>query len=228
MLLALDTSSDRIAAAIADRATGEVRAAVQADPGLRHAEQLAPVIRDLASETGGSIADLTGVAVGVGPGPFTGLRVGLVTARVLGAALGIPVTGYCSLDVIARAYADRLADQLSPAEFVVATDARRKEVYWAGFRGRERLTGPDVTKPAELAEVLAGRTVVGTGARLYPEWLAGAVTADPAADERGDATVDAGVLARAAIAGELVEFEPEPLYLRRPDVHVSAGPKSVL
>ena len=72
----------------------------------RHAELLAPAIAKIVADAGASQRDLTGIVVGVGPGPYTGLRVGLVTARVLGSALGIPVYGLCTLDVIA---AGRLA-----------------------------------------------------------------------------------------------------------------------
>src|SRR4051794_25447480 len=95
---------------------------------MRHGEMLAPGIERVLAEAGASAADLTGIAVGVGPGPFTGLRVGLVTARTLALVREIPVHGVCSLDVLAAEAIDRGME-----EFVVATDARRKEVYLASY-----------------------------------------------------------------------------------------------
>src|SRR5688500_19657955 len=114
---------------------------------MRHAEQLAPLI-DRAL-TGADIVrqDLTAIAVGVGPGPFTGLRVGLVTARTLGYVLELPVYGVCSLDVLA---AEAVASGIGRRGFLVATDARRKEVYVATYddQGR-RIDGPSVLRPAD-------------------------------------------------------------------------------
>src|SRR4051812_44745293 len=132
---------------------------------MKHAEQLAPLI-ELAMTTAGIVRqDLTAIAVGVGPGPFTGLRVGLVTARTLGFVLELPVYGVCSLDVIAVAAA--LGDEPVGTEFVVATDARRKEVYLATYdeHGR-RQDGPHVVRPADAA---TEQPTAGEGAVLYPE-----------------------------------------------------------
>ncbi len=107
--------------------------------------------------------DLTAIGVGIGPGPFTGLRVGLVTARTLGLVLEIPVYGVCSLDVLAV----EAATAAVGGDFVVATDARRKEVYLAAYDASgARTSGPVVDKPAELATSLPA---VGEGAMLYPD-----------------------------------------------------------
>src|SRR5512142_1987226 len=97
---------------------------------MKHGEQLAPLIEQALAQAGAGRQDLTAIAVGVGPGPFTGLRVGLVTARTLGFVLDIPVRGVCSLDVLAVEAADSGAVS---GHFVVATDARRKEVYLASY-----------------------------------------------------------------------------------------------
>ena len=113
----------------------------------RHAELLAPAIDQVIADAKVSRRDLTAIAAGVGPGPYTGLRVGLVTARVIGAALGVPVYGVCSLDVIA---ADASIGETGEGdgEFLVATDARRRELYWArydaagGARQGPRYPGP--------------------------------------------------------------------------------------
>ena len=140
LVVGFDTATPAVSVALHD---GEwvISGAFAAD-GRRHGELLAPMVAKVMADAGVARADLTAVAVGVGPGPYTGLRVGLVTARVLGAVLGIPVYGVCSLDVIAAATV--LATPLG-GEFLVATDARRKEVYWACYdaAGR-RLQGPSV------------------------------------------------------------------------------------
>ena len=91
----------------------------------------------MLADAGAAAGDLTGIAVGVGPGPFTGLRVGLVTARTLAMVRAIPVHGVCSLDILAAEAMDA-----GIADFVVATDARRKEVYLAAYVGGRRVRGP--------------------------------------------------------------------------------------
>ena len=220
MLLAFDTSSAAVTVALADPVTGAVVASSTVVDALRHGELLAPAIAAALAEAGCRAADLTRIAVGVGPGPFTGLRVGLVTARTMGDALGIEVAGVCSLDVLAR--------QSSLAVPVaVATDARRKEIYWALYDGpaadgsRRRLEGPAVNRPADVASVLAGLPVIGRGAVLYANVLgveAVDVVEYPSAE----------VLAIGVATGTLPVVAPDPLYLRRPDVTMSGGPKSVL
>ena len=157
--------------------------------------------------------DVTAIAVGVGPGPFTGLRVGLVTARTLALALEVPVYGVCTLDVLAAQAVDEGAVD---GPFLVATDARRKEVYWASYDGQGvRLDGPHVAKPADVA---TDRPVVGAGALLYPESFPHAV---------GPEHPDAGVLARVVTDERAELLDPEPLYLRRPDVAAPVKPKPV-
>ena len=97
---------------------------------MQHGEQLAPLV-DRALERAGIVRqDLTAIGVGVGPGPFTGLRVGLVTARTLGFVLDLPVYGVCTLDVLAVEAVDT---GTVGGDFVVATDARRREVYLASY-----------------------------------------------------------------------------------------------
>lgn len=214
MLLAFDTATPLVTVAIHD---GDPDASpvvdLVADRPMRHTEQLAPLIDQALREAGLVRQDLTAVAVGVGPGPFTGLRVGLVTARTLGFVLEIPVYGACSLDVLA---VEAVATGAVAGEFVVATDARRKEVYLARYDGEgDRLAGPIVDRPAVLA---TDAPVVGEGALLYPEAFPVRV---------GPTTPGAGWLAR-AVAGELVELvDAEPLYLRRPDAVAAHAPKPV-
>lgn len=201
MLLAFDTATPAVSVALHD---GDVVVAeLASEQPMRHAEQLAPLVDRVLREQGLVRQDLTAVAVGVGPGPFTGLRVGLVTARVLGLALEIPVYGVCTLDVLAVEAVDT-GSVLS--DFVVATDARRKEVYLASYdRDGRRTEGPVVDKPAVLA---TAAPVVGGGAVLHPEHFP---------DARRPERPGAGWLAR-TVAEERAELhDPEPLYLRRPD-----------
>lgn len=211
MLLAFDTATPLVTVALHDG--HEVVVERRAERAMKHAEQLAPLIDQALTEAGLVRQDLTAVAVGVGPGPFTGLRVGLVTARTLGFALEIPVYGACSLDVLAvEAVATRTVDQ----DFVVATDARRKEVYLASYDAEgARREGPVVGKPAALGTTVPA---VGPGAELYPGDFP---------HRAGPVEPSAGWLAR-AVAEELVELsDPEPLYLRRPDADAPHASKPV-
>lgn len=207
LLLAFDTATPAVTVALHDGSS--LLAERTATGAARHGELLAPAIASVLAEAGATRADVTGIAVGVGPGPFTGLRVGVVTARTLGLVLDVPVQGVCTLDILA-------AGSGLDGEFLVATDARRKEVYWASYAGvGARLDGPHVARPEAIA---TGAPVVGRGAQLYPEQLPNFhPPADPAA----------GVLA-AAVAGGLVPvLAPQPLYLRRPDVAEPGPPKRV-
>ncbi|WP_282205962.1 tRNA (adenosine(37)-N6)-threonylcarbamoyltransferase complex dimerization subunit type 1 TsaB [Kitasatospora fiedleri] len=212
LLLAFDTATPAVTAAVHD---GErVLAESYEVDARRHGELLLPTIAAVLRAAGADKRDLTHLAVGVGPGPYTGLRVGLVTAAALGDALGLPVHGVCTLDAIAhQARAEGLA-----GAFAVATDARRKEVYWASYDADgARVGGPAVDRPAEIDP---GPRTVGAGALLY---------ALPAAS--GPEHVSAGALADFAVrelaAGR--ELLPNaPLYLRRPDAQVPAGYKAVL
>jgi tRNA threonylcarbamoyl adenosine modification protein YeaZ len=208
VLLAFDTATPTVTVALHDGT--DVVTELVSEETMRHGEQLAPLIDRALSSTGLVRQDLTAIAVGVGPGPFTGLRVGLVTARTLALVLDLPVYGVCSLDVLAVEAVDTGA---VIGEFAVATDARRKEVYLATYDEEgNRLSGPVVDKPAVLA---SEGQVVGEAAHLYPEHFPTAV---------GPRRPSAGWLAR-TVAGERAELrDPEPLYLRRPDAAVP-GPR---
>ena len=219
-MLALGSdTSDGVSVALLDGERVLARAS-GADP-RRHSESLAPAVSFVLAEAGAAARDLEAVAVGTGPAPFTGLRVGLVTARSLARSLGIPAFGVCALDVLARQAFDALGEA---APVLVVTDARRREVYSARFApaGADvaRLTEPEVSTPARLGErVGPDHAIVGRGARLYPEAL------PPAAG--GPEVVDAAVLARLAVrrATHGGELDLEPRYLRRPDVSPPAARK---
>lgn len=228
LVLALDTSSPAVSVALVELLPGEqddtsaLRWGRQADwsvvDGKRHGELLATGVRAVLDELGAARTDLSALAVGVGPGPFTGLRVGITTGLVMADALGIPAYGACSLDAV-----DAWSDE--PGRRLVVTDARRKEVYWAEYdEGDERVAGPSVMRPAELAEALRetqweGR-VVGDGAHAHPDLFAATGPRYPSAD--------ALVMLCARRVVDRAPSEPlAPLYLRRPDAVAAASTKTV-
>jgi tRNA threonylcarbamoyl adenosine modification protein YeaZ len=211
VLLAFDTATPLVSVAVHDG--GSVVAERVSDRPMKHGEQLAPLIAAVLSDAGIGRQDLTALGVGCGPGPFTGLRVGLVTARTLAFVLEIPVYGVCSLDVLAVEAVD---SGVVSSEFLVATDARRKEVYVASYSAQgARVDGPHVLKPVDAATSLP---VVGEGAVLYPGDLPHAV---------GPTRPSAGWLARVITERRAELLAPEPLYLRRPDAAMPGQPKRV-
>jgi tRNA threonylcarbamoyl adenosine modification protein YeaZ len=213
LLLALDTATPAVTVALHD-GTDVVAASSQVD-ARRHGELLLPAVDRVLAEAGARLDAVTAIVVGTGPGPYTGLRVGLMTADTFGLALGVPVHGLCTLDALAYA-----ADVEGP--FVAATDARRKEVYWARYEDtRTRVTDPAVDRPAEIAEVVAGLPAVGAGALLYPDTFP-----DARAPEHVSAAALAALAAERLAKGEELEA-PRPLYLRRPDAQVPKNYKVV-
>ena len=214
LLLAFDTATPAVTVALHDGV--RVLAEDSAVDARRHGELLAVSIREVLAAAGADPAGLTGIAVGVGPGPYTGLRAGLVTARVLGSALGIPVHGACTLDVIAR---ETAAAGRAGADFIVATDARRKEIYWARYTAAgRRVSGPEVSAPGEASQ---GCPVAGQGALLYPAELG-----PPIEPGYPSAAALASLTAERIAAGQPV-LPPEPMYLRRPDARIPGPPKRV-
>src|SRR5579859_4105601 len=174
-----------------------------------------PAITGVLGQAGAAMQDVTAVVTGTGPGPYTGLRVGVVTARVLGTALDVPVYGVCTLDAIARAALAAAAGR----EFLVATDARRKEVYWARYTGDgQRIGGPAAGPPAGLGT--AG-PVAGEGPWLYP-----ADFGEPIEPRYPSASWLAILTKERMQAGQSLG-PAEPQYLRRPDAQVPGPPKRV-
>ncbi|MGW7362314.1 tRNA (adenosine(37)-N6)-threonylcarbamoyltransferase complex dimerization subunit type 1 TsaB [Streptomyces sp. NPDC054841] len=213
LLLAVDTATPAVTVALHD-GDSVVAESSQVD-ARRHGELLLPAVDRVLASAGLKPDAVTDLVVGVGPGPYTGLRVGLVTATTFGSALGVPVHGLCTLDGLA--YASGL-----DGPFVVATDARRKEVYWARYDGfRTRVSEPGVDRPAEIAEQVAGLPAVGAGALLYPE-----VFPDARAPEHQSAAALASLAAEKLAAGAEM-LPPRPLYLRRPDAQVPKNYKVV-
>jgi tRNA threonylcarbamoyl adenosine modification protein YeaZ len=208
LVLALDTATPTLVVGVARWAAGqdiEVLAERGVPSGNRHAELLTPAVRDVLADAGLAMAGLDAIVTGLGPGPYTGLRVGVVSAAALGDARGLPVVGVCTHDAIG-----------SGARTVV-TDARRKEVYWAAYSADgTRVEGPDVVRPEDLHR-------------------SGPFVGDPAfADRLGvpvsPAEVTTAGLVRAA-AAQLADPSSAvplvPLYLRRPDATPPAAIKAV-
>ncbi|GAB3272006.1 tRNA (adenosine(37)-N6)-threonylcarbamoyltransferase complex dimerization subunit type 1 TsaB [Kineosporia babensis] len=220
LTLALDTASGTVSVAVHDGA--QVIAERAGQQSGKHAEQLTPLVEAVLAEAGRTREELTTVVAGVGPGPFTGLRVGLVTAGVLAYALDLELQGVCSLDAVAMGAVKAGAE----GSFIAAMDARRREVYWAryevleidGVRVPVRAALPEVSVPAELD--LEGLRVAGRGAQLYPDVLGLPL--------EGPLDPSAGDLATLAALDKRFVLEPEPLYLRRPDAQANINRKRVL
>lgn len=171
LILAIDTATPAVTAGLVRRtdANIEVIAERVTVDARAHAEQLTPNVMDALGDAGLTVDDLDAVVVGCGPGPFTGLRVGMASAAAYGHALGLPVHGVCSLDAIGIETA---------GDALVVTDARRREVYWARYRDGVRMAGPAVNAPDDVpgaADALARQPAYPTAAglvRAVTDWMA--------------------------------------------------------
>ncbi|APU17591.1 MULTISPECIES: tRNA (adenosine(37)-N6)-threonylcarbamoyltransferase complex dimerization subunit type 1 TsaB [Actinoalloteichus] len=240
LLLAIDTSTPAVTAGLVEldpRSAPRLLAEqIVVDPRA-HGELLTPLISSAVQTAGRTLADLDVIACGVGPGPFTGLRVGMVTAAALGDALDRPVYPVCSLDAVraacvaepatqAESGSGSAADAHSVGSLLVVSDARRRELYWARYDADGvRTHGPEVAAPDALAERLPDLDV--------------AALAGPQASQAAErfalpvhATTGPTPLGLALVAAEaaLAQRSPEPLvplYLRRPDAVAPGAPKRV-
>ena len=204
MLLAIDTSAGT-SVAVVDREAGILADLLQPDT-RRHAEVIGTMIREALDRSGIAVTDLSGVAVGMGPGPFTGLRVGIAAARAFALGIGRPVVPVVSHDAVAFGVTDSV---------LVVTDARRREVYWSTYSGIDdvglpiRAAGPGLSAPDNLES-----TVPDFGAFRRVD-----------ADTVSAASL--GVVAELRYLHGRPFASSEALYLRSPDVTLSAGPKRV-
>jgi tRNA threonylcarbamoyladenosine biosynthesis protein TsaB len=227
LILAIDTSTAQVSAALGDR--GEMLGAVQLRGGRRHAEQLVPAIDSLRRELGIDLGHLAAIAVGIGPGLFTGLRVGVTTAKVMAQALRIPVVGIPSLDLVA--YPLRHAER----QIVAVLDARRREVFAARYLpvpgGVQRVSDYAVHTPAELVADLAadeslasrGFLLAGDGVDTFRAEFETLEHAELAGGEFAAPSISA-LLQLATARCEREEFEQpgalQPLYLRQSDAEI--------
>jgi tRNA threonylcarbamoyladenosine biosynthesis protein TsaB len=213
IVLAIDTATPHVSVALGG--PDGIRGSFSAAAGRRHAETLAPAIALLRESTGIALSDIDRVAVDVGPGLFTGLRVGLATSAALATALERPAVAVSSVDLLAYPH-------LQGSRLVAAVvDARRAEVFWALYRpGAGRVTEPAVDAPEDLAAALGalGEEVlaVGDGASRYHDTLAAA----------GPIEVQSGypqatdLVALAAASQTVGPGDLRPLYLRQADVRI--------
>lgn len=215
-------------------ASFDILARFESEDTRSHAEVMAPFAHAALQEAGVRGEELDAILTGTGPGPFTGLRAGIVTARALGFAWSVPVYGMMSLTALAeRAYQERVfaqgggADEAEGAELLVASDARRREVYSARYRvnteGYSLVDGPTVSPASEILPGEGPSYAYGYGAGLYAETLR----------ELGWDLVEAGegihphaeyLLAAAARRGlDALSLDTSALYLRDSDAKIPAA-----
>ncbi|MEU5946106.1 tRNA (adenosine(37)-N6)-threonylcarbamoyltransferase complex dimerization subunit type 1 TsaB [Micromonospora sp. NPDC047465] len=223
LVLVVDSSTPAVTAALVEvTADGVATRAYRCTVDARaHGELLAPQVDAVLADVDARPADLGAIVAGLGPGPFTGLRVGLVTAATMGQVLGVPTYGVCSLDAVGHPAA-------AGEPVLAASDARRREIYWAVYDGAgQRIVGPEVSAPAVAAERARGLAVtvaVGDGAHRYADTLGLPVRAEPRYPDAGVLATLAAERIRAGAPGEALT----PLYLRRPDAVAATARKPVL
>ena len=207
MLLAIDTSAGTSVAVVDPSTPGGVVVAEESEPDTRrHAEAIDVLISGALRSAGIAPRDVTAVVAGMGPGPFTGLRVGIAAARTFALARGVPVIPVVSHDAVAYG-------RIRPT--LVVTDARRREVAWSTYGAPDadgvplRERGPQLARPDELELTVEG----------YPRY------------DRIDASVISagglGLVAALLLQSDRPAAPDEPLYLRAPDVTIGTGPKRV-
>jgi len=222
LILAIDTSAVASAALVSDASPESVVGSFATEDTRSHAEVLAPGIAQLLRDAGLRGPDIDAIVTGVGPGPFTGLRSGIVTARSLAFVWQKPLHGLMSLDAVALEVAESTE---AAAEFIVATDARRKEVYWARYaleNGQlpELADGPHVGAATGLPDL----PVYGAGAGLYR----GVLRAVAGFEERQPEALSLGQFALARLAAGEQLLDSTPLYLRESDAQVPGPRKRAL
>ncbi|HEX2041146.1 MAG TPA: tRNA (adenosine(37)-N6)-threonylcarbamoyltransferase complex dimerization subunit type 1 TsaB [Acidimicrobiales bacterium] len=224
LILGIETATLQVGCALAGHEG--VRASFHVAHGRRHVETLVPAVAFVCREAQVEIGEIGAVAVDIGPGLFTGLRVGVAAAKALAQALRVPAVGVSSLDLLA--FPVRHTNRL----IVCAIDARRSEVYYAFYRhvpgGVQRVSAYRVGSPDELVSELVARgedcLFVGDGALRYPQILADT----QGAEFGGPSTAHPSAAALVELAHPLAlreEFvqpwELQPLYLRQSDAEIN-------
>lgn len=220
--IALDTQAATAVAIIED---GRLIARAHNDSGRHHAESITPLVRealqaaDLPATLGG--AGIDRVLVGTGPAPFTGLRAGLVSARVLARVAGVPAYGVSALDVIARQGLDLLAPD---TRVYAIADARRRELYWGSYlaAGPDDVTLEGRLEVGDVASLLAAMRhapgLVVAGAPIPAHSAPALARADLGPQIELDPAVMSRIVATRLTRGESDRLGTDPLYLRRPDI----------
>lgn len=210
-VLGIDTSTSVCVGLAKD---GIEVASVCAGDSRSHAEMLIPAVQELLDQAQISFAELNAVAVGMGPGPFTGLRVGIAAGRTIASLANVKLYQVCSLDVLAAEWAN---SQTPPqGDFVICSDARRKQLYWAQYsKTGQRISDPEISPANEIPQM----PIAGPGCALYPEVLAEQTVSWPS-------QLNAAVLA--GLADQMAEVGATPLYLRNPDAKVPGKPKTAI
>ncbi|HEY3484272.1 MAG TPA: tRNA (adenosine(37)-N6)-threonylcarbamoyltransferase complex dimerization subunit type 1 TsaB [Ilumatobacteraceae bacterium] len=222
LILGIETATQQVAVAIGGHEG--VIASFEVVRGRRHAEILTPAIEFVCRQADVELAELGVIAVDVGPGLFTGMRVGIATAKALAQALRVPMIGISSLDLLA--FPCRHTDRV----VVPVIDARKGEVFWAMYRqvpgGLQQVTAPAVGPIDDLVADLLARSqdvlCVGDGAHRYRDEILDGYHCEIA----GDAHPSAAPLVQLAHAKALREEwvnprEIEPVYLRAPDAQIN-------
>lgn len=224
LILGIESSTAQVGCAIGGHEG--VLASAHSARGRRHAESLAPQIDFVRRQARIELAEISVVAVDLGPGLYTGLRVGIATAMSMAYALGVPMIGVSSLDLVA------FRARWSPRLIVVALDARRGEVFTATYRhvpgGIQQMSEPRVTSPTELAADLLATgedcLLIGDGALRYRDEFEGNVRIEFADQAAAYPSADALVALahpRAVREEFVAASELHPLYLRKPDAEVN-------
>ena len=209
MLLAIDTSAGT-SVAVVDRDRGILSEVNESDT-RRHAEVIGDAIRAALDRSGVTVSQLSGVVAGMGPGPFTGLRVGIAAAETFAFGAAMPLVRVVSHDAVAWGHYAAGLD----GPILVVTDARRREVYFSAYSGIDpdglpvRAAGPGLCRPDDLPSAVEG----------YARYLR--------IDAAEVSAASAGLLAERLYLHQRPGAGPAALYLRAPDVTLSAGPKRV-
>ncbi|CAN7563777.1 tRNA (adenosine(37)-N6)-threonylcarbamoyltransferase complex dimerization subunit type 1 TsaB [Pararhizobium sp. LjRoot235] len=214
IVLAIDTAGTGCFAAVFDSTNDNVLASAGADIGRGHAEQLLAFIDEALAESGKALSDIDRIAVTIGPGSFTGIRVGVAAARGFALALGVPSVGVSILAALARSAAEKYPGR----PVLAAMDAKREELYCQIFEA----AGTPRTE-AQILELDDAR-------RLFADFdgvICGSATRHltdaPLPDVAQIDVADIGTVARLGVVADPSQGKPSPLYLRGPDVRPQAG-----